>query len=116
MRWIRRIRYICPWLLAVFVLAQLSCLIPGHYEHADVAAGHAVMHAPSLGSGSSHHAVLGDSGDECCAVHAMPVVPAMTDAVSPGFTEKHRVIAAQQSLAPVRYAPLDPPPKHPSLI
>ena len=111
MRWIRGIRSMAPWVLAIFVFAQLSGLVPGHYEHAGAMHGHAVLHAPNLGAGSPHHHVLGNASDECCAVHAMPIVPALTEAVSPGLGATHRLFSAQQTLVPIRFAPLDPPPK-----
>lgn len=111
MPWLRSIRCIAPWVLGVFLLAQLSCLAPGHYEHAGAARGHTLMHAPSVGSGDSHHHVLGDSDDECCAVHAMPVVPAAVGAVSPGVAAAHKLLSAERTLNPIGSAPTDPPPK-----
>jgi hypothetical protein len=111
MRWIRNIRLIAPWVLGVFVLAQLSSLLPGHYEHAGAAGGPAAMHAPSFGPNGAHHHALADSGDECCAVHATPVLPAVSDAHAPGIAATHRVPAPQRRLVAVRFAPLDPPPK-----
>jgi hypothetical protein len=111
MFWIRGIRYIVPWVVGIFVLAQLSGLIPGHYEHAGAESGHTMMHAPSLGSDRAHHHALADQGDECCAVHAMPLLPAASDAAAPGLTARHRLVSLQRSLVSVRFTPLDPPPK-----
>lgn len=111
MPWRRSIRYVARWVLGVFLLAQLSGLAPGHYEHAGAARGHTIMHAPSVGSGGSHHHVLGHSDDECCAVHAMPIVPAGVDVVSPGFAMAHKLPSAERTLAPTGFAPADPPPR-----
>jgi hypothetical protein len=111
MLWIRGIRYIVPWVVGIFVLAQLSGLIPGHYQHAGAASGHAMVHAPDLGIGGTHHHALADQGDECCAVHAMPLLPAASDAAAPGLTARHRLLSLQRSLVSVRFTPLDPPPK-----
>jgi hypothetical protein len=113
MLWIRGIRYIVPWVVGIFVLAQLSGLIPAHYEHAGAASGHATVHVPDLGMGGARHHALADLGDECCAVHAMPVLPAVSDTAAPGLTPTHRLLSPQRMLASVRITPLDPPPKLP---
>ena len=111
MRWLRSIRYVAPWVLGVFVLAQVSCLSPGHYRHAGAVGGHAMMHAPSLGPEPAQHHVLLDEGDACCGVHAMPLLAAASDAAAPGSTAAHRLISPQRHLVSVRSTPLDPPPK-----
>jgi hypothetical protein len=111
MRWIRRIRSMAPWVLGVFLLAQISCLIPGHYRHAGAASGHAMMHAASLGSEPAHHHALTDQGDECCAVHAMPLVSVASEVASPDLTARRRLPLPQRTLVCVRVTPLDPPPK-----
>jgi hypothetical protein len=112
MLWIRGIRYIVPCVVGIFILAQLSGLVPRHYEHAGAASGHhAMTHAASLGSGRAHHHALADQGDECCAVHAMQLLPAASNAPAPGPTPPHRLLSPQRSLVSVRFTPLDPPPK-----
>jgi hypothetical protein len=116
MHWIRTIRSMTPWVLGVFLLAQLSGLIPGHYEHAGAANGPAAMHAPSLGLGGAHHHVLADLGDECCAVHATPALPAVSDVHAPGVTAMHLLPLPQRRLVAVRFPPLDPPPRLPRSV
>jgi hypothetical protein len=111
MRWIRSIRSMAPWVLGVFLLAQISCLTAGHYQHAGAASGHAMMHAANLGSDRAHHHALADQGDECCAVHAMPLLPAAGEAASPNLAASHLPVSPQRSLVSVRFTPLDPPPK-----
>ena len=111
MRWTRHIRFIAPWVLGVFVLAHLSGLLPGHYEHAGAAGGPAAMHAVSLVPSGAHHHALADPGDECCAVHATPVLPTMSDAHAPGIGAAHGLPSPQRRLVAVCSTPLDPPPK-----
>jgi hypothetical protein len=111
MHWIRSIRSMAPWVLGVFLLGQISGLIAGHYQHAGAASGHAMMHAASLGSGPVHHHALADQGDECCAVHAMPLLPAANEATSPDHAAGRLLVSPQRSLVSVRFTPLDPPPK-----
>jgi hypothetical protein len=110
MRWIRSIRSMAPWVLGVFLLAQISCLTVGHYQHAGAASGHA-MHAANLGSDRAHHHALADQGDECCAVHAMPLLPAADEAASPNLAASHRLLSPQRMLVSLQFTPLDPPPK-----
>ena len=115
MRRIFPIRCATALLLGVFVLGQLSGLFPGHYEHNGATGGHALIHAASLGSGGAHHNALATCGDECCAVHEMPAIPAMSEAPSPGLIRASRIPWSERTLAAVRPAALDPPPKlHPS--
>jgi hypothetical protein len=111
MRWIRSIRSMASLVLGVFLLAQLSCLTAGHYQHAGAASGHAMVHALSLGPDRAHHHALADQGDECCAVHAMPLLPVTGDGASPGLTAKHRLLSPQRMLVSVQFTPVDPPPK-----
>jgi hypothetical protein len=110
-RWFGSIRCFNAWVVAAFVLAQLSGLIPGHYEHAGTASGHAVVHAPRLGPDGAHHYALADLGDECCALHAMPFLPAVSGAASPVLSAAHRLVLPQARLVSIRFSPLDPPPK-----
>jgi hypothetical protein len=111
MRWTSSIRAIAPWVLGIFILAQLSGLAPGHYEHAGAATGHAVMHAPNSGIGGAHHHALGNAGDECCAVHAMPAIAVAGEAGLPHTTVAKRLLLPDRSLISVQFTPLDPPPK-----
>jgi hypothetical protein len=117
MRWMRATRYIAPWFLGVFVLAQLSGIIPGHYEHAGRAGGgEAMMHMPSLGGQTAHHHSLADAGDECCAFHAMPALPASFESRAFAFDATPVMIGPERTLVSVPPAPLDPPPRLPSSI
>ena len=113
MRSIRGFRYLAPLLLGVFVLAQLSGLFPGHYEHTGAGGGHAMMHAPSLDSDKAHHNALGRSGDDCCAVHAMQAIANATEAPSPDLTPARGLLPPERILARVQLTLLDPPPKLP---
>lgn len=111
MRRIFCIRYATALLVGVFVLAQLSGLFPGHYEHNGGAGGHPLIHAASLASDAAHHNALATCGDECCAVHAMAAIPAMSEGPLPDTIRSSRIFRSERTLAAVRLASLDPPPK-----
>jgi hypothetical protein len=98
--WFRAVRYVVPWVTGLFFFAQVSGIIPRHYDHAGRAGHiHALTHVHGYGSGGTHHYAILDSNDECCAVHGMSgIIPAILDTASIGIA-KARVIALPEDTA-----------------
>jgi hypothetical protein len=115
MHWLRPIRALVPWLVGLFVVAQLAGAAPMqasampssmaaqvhcHGEHGDA--------APHHGSHDhrAHHPGAVDPADPCCALHAMAaIVPHVAEAM-PGDFARTRLVARNGD----RLADLDPPP------
>jgi hypothetical protein len=113
MAWFRGIRYVVPWIAGVFFLAQVSGIIPGHYDHAGAAGtAHAFTHLPGDGTKSPHHHSLLDADDKCCALHGSPgVILAVLDTPAIELVPVRVMARPQAKPAPIPPSLLDRPPK-----
>jgi hypothetical protein len=83
-KWFRTIRGVAPLLAGLFVIAQLSGVVPSRLAHAlpTINAVAMVMHdhhiRPAMDAddhiAKHHHHHDGAAGDECCALHLLVAV------------------------------------------
>jgi hypothetical protein len=80
MRWCRTIRGIIPFLVGLFVVAQLSGVVPSRLVHGLPSVNAAMMiihdhhaHAP-MDQGKTTHHHDNSAADECCALHILIAV------------------------------------------
>ena len=112
-----------PWLLGLFLIAQIAGVVPLMFDHAvhvfesQPAVAEAHDHS-APGRHSDHRHGIGDVKDECCSLHhhlagiipfAMPPA-AFTLATMPLVAPPLRTLASADSILPER------PPKSSSLI
>src|SRR5262249_61091899 len=87
MTWCRTIRGVVPWLIGLFMVAQLAGVVPSEYVHLTSGLAHAAAHQHDHGTpGHTHHhdgtKHDGTIADECCALHLLPgVVPLVSVAI-----------------------------------
>ena len=92
MAWCRKMRSLVPWLIGLFLVAQLAGVVPSGYIHAELALGHAPLHEHQHGTaGHTHHQdgtkqdgtkQDGAAADPCCALHSLAgVVPLIAIAI-----------------------------------
>ncbi len=81
MAWCRTIRGLVPWLIGLFLVAQLAGVVPFEYIHPTPALAHAAAHEHDHGSvgHTRHHEGTEQDGaiaDQCCALHSLAgIVP-----------------------------------------
>jgi hypothetical protein len=82
-KWFRTIRGVAPLLAGLFVIAQLSGVVPSRLAHAlpTINAVAMVMHDHHMHADdhaddhiAKHHHHDGAAGDECCALHLLVAV------------------------------------------
>jgi hypothetical protein len=112
-----------PWLLGLFLIAQLAGVVPVMFDHAV----HVFESQPAV-SGAHDHSAPGPHGDhrhgvadvkdECCSLHhhLAGVLPFALRAVAISFVAVLMVAPATRALASVDPILLERPPKSSSLI
>jgi len=114
MTWFRTIRGIVPWLIGLFLVAQLSGIVPAQPAHAHLGSEgmalqvhhhHAHQHH---GERPWHHDGSEESGslsDKCCALHAF-----MTGILPPAVASDPAVVLASRlvAIADQRFSGLAP--------
>jgi hypothetical protein len=117
-----RVRILRSWVLGLYIAAQALGLVPLIYEHTlDVynavsIAGHVQATNGKPQQDSDHHG-LGDSHDQCCAIHSLtgPLAPVVSLALVE--TAPMRISPAELvALASWHSARLDRPPKSLPLV
>ena len=112
-----------PWLLGLFLLAQLAGVGPVMFDHAV----HVFESQPAVASAHDHSAPghhgdhrhgIGDVKDECCSLHhhLAGVLPFTVRAVSISFVAVLMVAPRTRALASADPILLERPPKSSSLI
>ncbi len=87
MAWCRTIRGLIPWLIGLFLVAQLAGVVPFEYSHPTSALAHAAAHEHQHDSAGHTHRHDGTKqegavADQCCALHSLAgVVPLVVMAV-----------------------------------
>ncbi len=87
MAWCRTIRGLVPWLIGLFLVAQLAGVVPFEYIHPTPGLAHAAAHEHEHGiAGHTHHhdgtKQDGAVADQCCALHSLAgVVPLVIMAI-----------------------------------
>ena len=112
-----------PWLLALFLIAQLAGVVPVMFDHAV----HVFENQPALADANDHSAPgrhgdhrhgVGDVQDECCSLHhhlvAIMHFPIPTAAFL--LTAVPLVVSPLRTLASADPIRLERPPKSSSLI
>jgi hypothetical protein len=115
---IQIMRRLGPWLLGLFLIAQIAGVAPlfsAHTHHIFeskqiVAADNDVVVADQRGA--HHHHGLADLNDQCCAFHHLTgVLPYGLDADRIGFTGTAIVAAPTRALAAADPILIERPPK-----
>jgi hypothetical protein len=112
-----------PWLLGLFLLAQLAGVVPVMFDHAV----HVFESQPAVSSAHDHGAPgrhgdhrhgIADVKDECCSLHhhLAGVLPFTVRAVSINFAAVLMVAPPTRALASADPVLLERPPKSSSLI
>jgi hypothetical protein len=115
-------RRFAPWLLGLFMIAQVAGVVPLFFDHAVH-----VYESQQAISGSHDHSLPGRHGDhrhgvadvkdECCSLaHLAGVLPFKPDAVPIGFADMAMVAPRANPLTDTSPLRLDRPPKPLSLI
>jgi hypothetical protein len=118
----RTIRGIIPWLIGLFVVAQLSGVVPSRLPHGlpTLNAAAMVMHdhhghaaaGPSSHSQQHKHNPDGSAGDACCALHLLiAVLTPIPDAAPAGVLSQRVSPTGMDSIAGIRSDRLDRPPR-----
>jgi hypothetical protein len=118
----RTIRAVIPWLIGLFVVAQLSGVVPSRLPHGllTLNAVTMVMHdhhahaTAELGNPSDQHKHNhdGSAGVECCALHLLIAVLAPLPYAAPAGVLSQRVsLTGMASIAGIRSGRLDRPPR-----
>jgi hypothetical protein len=115
----RTIRGIIPWLIGLFVVAQLSGVVPSRLPHGLLTQNALAMvmhdhhaHATADHAKSSHQHHDSSTGDECCALHLLIAVLApMPDAAPTGLVSQRVAPTGMDSIAGIRSGRLDRPPR-----
>jgi hypothetical protein len=86
MGWCRKIRGLVPWLIGLFLVAQLAGVVPFEYIHPTPSLAHAAAHDHEHGTTHTHHhdgtKQDGTVADQCCALHSLAgVVPLVIMAI-----------------------------------
>ncbi len=74
MAWCRTIRGLVPWLISLFLVAQLAGVVPFEYIHPTPALAHAAAHDHGSVGHKHHHDGTKQDGaiaDQCCALHSL---------------------------------------------
>jgi hypothetical protein len=112
-----------PWLLGLFLIAQLAGVVPVMFHHAV----HVFESQPAVASAHDHGAPgrhgdhrhgIADVKDECCSLHhhLAGVLPFTVRAVSISFAAVLMVAPPARALASADPVLLERPPKSSSLI
>jgi hypothetical protein len=112
-----------PWLLGLFLIAQLAGVVPVMFDHAvhvfesQPAVASAHDHSASSRHGDHRHGIA-DVKDECCSLHhhLAGVLPFTVRAVSISFAAVRMVVPPARALASADPILLERPPKSSSLI
>src|SRR5262249_41679325 len=86
MTWCRTIRGVVPWLIGLFMVAQLAGVVPSEYVHPTSGLAHAAAHEHDGTPSHTHHhdgtKQDGAVADQCCALHSLAgVVPLVMMAI-----------------------------------
>jgi hypothetical protein len=119
----RRFSALGPWLLGLFLLAQLAGVVPVMFDHAV----HVFESQPAVASAHDHGAPgrhgdhrhgIGDVKDECCSLHhhLTGVLPFIEHAASISFATVPIIVPPTRALASADPILLERPPKSSSLI
>jgi len=117
MAWCRTIRSLVPWLIGLFLAAQLAGVVPFEYIHPTPALAHAAAHEHDHGSvGHKHHhdgtEQDGAIADQCCALHSLAGVLSLLDASIPSDLIGHPMAAElTEHISGIDAGRLDRPPK-----
>jgi hypothetical protein len=112
-----------PWLLGLFLLAQIAGVVPVIFDHAV----HVFERQPALAEAHDHSAPgqhgdhrhgVGDVKDECCSLHhhLAGVIPITAPAVAFTLVAASLVAPPLRALASTDPILLERPPKSSSLI
>jgi hypothetical protein len=112
-----------PWLLGLFLLAQIAGVVPVIFDHAVhvFESQHAVAEAhdqSAPGRHGDHRHGVGDVKDECCSLHhhLAGVIPITVPAVAFTLVAAPLVAPPLRALASADPILLERPPKSSSLI
>jgi hypothetical protein len=119
----RRFSPLGPWLLGLFLLAQLAGVVPVMFDHAV----HVFESQPAVSSAHDHSAPgrhgdhrhgIGDVKDECCSLHhhLAGVLPFTVRVTSFSLAARPMLVAPARALASADPILLERPPKSSSLI
>jgi len=116
-------RRLGPWLLGLFLIAQLAGVVPVMFDHAV----HVFESQPALASAHDHSAPgrhgdhrhgIGDVKDECCSLHhhLAGVLPFTVRVTSFSLAPQPMLVPPARALASADPILLERPPKSSSLI
>ncbi len=122
MTWFRTIRGLVPWLVGLFVVAQLAGIVSSDYVYGKPGAmASAHMHDHGGGGHVHDHGVADDHhgaphdgliADQCCALHALAgIVPHVVTTVPAGSIAELLLDRPVDRFAGIGPSLLDRPPK-----
>jgi hypothetical protein len=117
MAWCRTIRGLVPWLIGLFLVAQLAGVVSYEYIHPTLALANAAAHEHGHGSvGHTHHhdGTEQDSAiaDQCCALHSFAgIVPLLVVATSTDSTGERLSPGPADRASGIGPGRLDRPPR-----
>ena len=117
MAWCRTIRGLIPWLIGLFLVAQLAGVVPSEYVYPTPGLAHAATHEHEHGTaGHTHHhdgtKQDGAVADQCCALHSLAgVVPLVVMAILADRVGERLSPAAADRASGIGPGRLDRPPR-----